>query len=291
MVNERVKELADGGKVNEGQIKADIDNLKQQLAHYEGELALFETNPAKGLEQGKGHVDAQSAASFRKKLSGRKDIAEHFRGEPERRASSTPRTRRSRRKGSGRKARAAIEQLLKPAKGKKALNQETLTHAMETLDHLASVVQEREDLLTLDGLRHTYDSLEAFKRDLVGAYKDGKTLEGHPLTERPSAKLTDAMANVEKGFKKFNDSKSTNPVERLMELLRLRDTVARAGTLLRGHAPLFAGGETLGKATKSDIIDGLQQREIEVNAAGRVADSLIRAGFEKREIHRAPSRS
>ncbi len=180
------------------------------------------------------------------------------------------------RAGLGAPGRALIEQMFRPAERSDALSAGRFQRAVGALDYLAKLVRERPDVLTERGRLSLYDSVFGIARDVFAAYRRGETVEGARLRPGDSPELAATMETMHRAFLEYERSASSDPVERLMALLRLREQVARAAEVARSYAPAFTAAVTPGPLATSGLVPGISERPLDVRAAGHVSEPLAR---------------
>jgi hypothetical protein len=270
-----LQEIAAGGGD-----EAWVKNLADQIDHYRAELHDIEQHPDKGQEPGRGWIAALSPESFRQELGrGRPDLRERFDEVDAERFDRALATLEE--AGLGGPGRKLIKDMFKRARRSQPIGKKRFEDVLAEIERVAELVAQHKEELSVQRLARRYESILAFAEDVVAAYDRGETIDGRPIQDRGSRRLANRMNAIGAALKKFNRSKSTDPVERLMALAKLQEEIARGMDTLRALAPTFsADPEILGDPHPSALIAGLHEQTVAVAATGDVSEPVPRLDRE-----------
>ena len=123
---------------------------------------------------------------------------------------------------------------------------------------------------------------------MLAAHKAGVTTEGRPITTPESRELAAVMDSMDQAVRS-RPATSDDPVKDLMDLMKVREEIARAGEVLRSYDPTFASTRPeLGEMQPSTLLAGAHEQPIGIGAEGRVTQPLARdlpgIGLEKYQL-------
>jgi Bacterial toxin 4 len=180
------------------------------------------------------------------------------------------------RAGLGGPGRAAIEALFQPARGQSEVSATRVRDALRRLERLKDLVSIRPTLTNRPAeLRQLCESVLAFAREVVAAYRNNRTVDGSN-TEGAEARGAEELRRMNDAFVAYERSATDDPIERLMTVLELQDQVSRAARLLQSFGSRFRSTVTVGDASPSELVRGIQEHPIAVAAEGLVGESLGR---------------
>ncbi len=281
------EQQADRARGDVGEIDAHADATTRDLDAPASAESHAGPGPAPALDAAAATPPAAPGPALREQVGGqRPDVGAAFAGADERFAASGREgrapserfddgVRRLEAAGMRDAGRAEIEGLLRPGEGQQGLSQSRARAAADVVDHLAQVVEARPDLVRPDGQAHYANELEALHEKVRAAYEAGVTVEGRPIANPASPELADAMARMDAAVA-GRVATPDDPVKGLVDLLRMRDEIARAAEILRSYDPTFrASQETFGM-DPSRRFPGAHEQSLRVEAQGRVSEPLAR---------------
>ena len=178
--------------------------------------------------------------------------------------------------GMGAEGRAAVEAMFEPGRGQDELSAGRFRRVTDALARIAELVTARPDLAGTVGLDHYEGTLTDLAHELARAYRNGETLDGRPLSNRDAPELVDAMWAVNGAFDTYLERGATDPIDRLLGLLRFRDAVARAGEILRSYGPGFRATQETSAPSATPLIEGVPETTHAVRAEGDITEPLAR---------------
>ncbi len=111
--------------------------------------------------------------------------------------------------------------------------------AATTIEQVATLLTERPELLSAQGLRTRYDLLANETTRVLEAYRAGRSLSGERIGSPPE--LAGQMAELEGllALQTTDQIATATPIERFLALEELRASMARAGETLRSYEHAF----------------------------------------------------
>lgn len=180
--------------------------------------------------------------------------------------------------GMGPEGYAAVERQLRPS-GDEGISAGRLRRTVEAVQRLADIVTLRPELLTETGQVRYRAEVRDIAQKVDSAYRNGRTLEGTRLSTPRSPELAEAMTGMHRAIDGEATSPTRDNVARLMELMAMRDQVARAAEVLRSYGPKFTASEHVAPGrtpAQESLILGVGERAFTVDASGTLGEPLAR---------------